>query len=310
MKKTILFLAIFFLGGVVLTGCGQTTEPNNKTTEGEKIKIAATIFPLYDIVKQVGGDKIEAILILPPGSSPHTFEVSPSQIKNLQNTKLFFMIGAGVDGWTKNITNTVGNTKLVNLEKNINLQLFEHEDHENNEETGDEHGHDEFDPHYWLSPDNAKIMAKKIAVELSLLDTENKNYYKTQSQSFINKLVKKDVEWQNKINNITKKDLVVFHDAWGYFANHFSLNIVATFEPFPGKIPSPQYLINLQEKVREYNINTLFIEPQLSQEATVTLAKDLGVTVAILDPLGGVTGRESYIDLIDFNVNSICQLLK
>ena len=86
--------------------------------------------------------------------------------------------------------------------------------------------------------------------------------------------------------------------------------MVASFEPFPGKTPSPQYLIALQEQVKMNNINSLFIEPQLSQEAIKTLANDLEVTINILDPLGGIENRNSYIELIDFNVTSIINTLK
>ena len=261
----------------------------------------------------MGGDKIEPILILSPGSSPHTYEIQPSQIKKMVGTKIFFVIGAGVDDWAQSIANVDNEAKIIDMDEFISLKPFEHEEHKHENEgkiEEDEHHHGDFDPHYWLSPDNAKIMATQIAKELTDIDLVHKSYYESQANNFIEKISTKDIEWKNKLNRLSKKDLVVFHDAWGYFADHFGLNIIATFEPFPGKTPSPQYIIELQNKIREYNISSLFVEPQLSKEAITTLAHDLSVKIKTLDPLGGVEGRDSYIKLIDYNIDSIIKALK
>jgi ABC-type Zn uptake system ZnuABC Zn-binding protein ZnuA len=153
-------------------------------------------------------------------------------------------------------------------------------------------------------------MVLQIAKKLSEVDITNNAYYKTNANNFINTLSGKDIEWQNKLNQLDKKDLVVFHDAWGYFSAHFGLNVLATFEPFPGKTPSPQHLINLQQKIKKYNVNALFVEPQLSQEAIKALADDLQISIKILDPLGGIDGRQNYIDLLDYNVNNIVEALQ
>lgn len=273
----------------------------------EKIKVAATIFPLFDIVRQVGGDKIDAILILPPGSSPHTFEASPAQIKKLQGTKYFFTIGSGVDAWAQNIANAVSGTEIMNLDEYIPLQPFKYQ---NEEDGADNREHEGLDPHYWLNPDNAKIMARQISDRLKALAPQDSDYYEIRYQNFIGRLDAKDAEWKNKISRLEKKDIVVFHDAWGYFADYFALNIVASFESFPGKTPGPQYLINLQKKIKEHDISALFVEPQLSKDAITTLAHDLKVDINILDPLGGSGQRNSYIDLIDYNINNIYDALK
>lgn len=317
MKKTLLLLAILVVGSIALAGCANQAK-KEQTTEKEKMKIATTIFPLYDIIRQVGGDKIDPILILPPGSSPHTYEISPNKIKEAQGTKLFFVIGAGVDDWALNIANAINNVEIVDMDEYISLEPFEHQEHEDKEkgeyeekeEHEDEHQQGDFDPHYWLSPDNAKIMAKEIASQLSNLDKEQTKYYENNAQAFVKKLSEKETEWKNKLTELNKKDLVVFHDAWGYFADYFGLSILTTFEPFPGKSPSPQYIIELQNKVKKHNISALFVEPQLSKAAITTLAQDLNVKIETLDPLGGVEDRDDYIKLIDYNISNIIKALK
>jgi len=290
MKK--FFLILFFI--FLLTACSskQFVNENKK----DKLTVAVSIFPVFDIVRQVGGDKIDSLLIVSPGASPHTFEVTPSEIKKMQEVDIFFSVGAGLDFWIDNITNSFKEAKSISFSDYIDLRHFEND-------IDDEHG--EFDPHYWLSPDNAKIIARQSALLLGEIDIVNKDYYKEKADEFIFELDEKDKKWQEKINNLPNKDIVVFHDAWGYFAQYYKLNVVATFEPFPGKTPSPQYLIDLQNDIKKYNVKSLFIEPQLSKEALSTVAQDLDLEIKVLDPLGGVQGRNSYLELMDFNINNL-----
>jgi len=314
MHKKIIWGGVFsflFVGVLFLSGCtfNQSARQVNNT---EKVKVAATIFPLYDIVKTVGGEKIDPILILPPGASPHTYEVSPSQINEVQGAKLFFTIGGEVDAWAKDIANVIDNVQIVELNELLQLKPFGsfNSNHVSLDEPVSGDTKADMDPHTWLDPDNAEIMAEKIAVYLEEVDFINKDYYENNAQDFVANLKMKDQQWQDKMENLTKKDLVVFHDAWGYFADHFDLHIAGAFEPFSGKSPTPQYLINLQNIIKKDNITALFVEPQLSKEAINTFANDLKVKVDVLDPLGGIDERNSYINMIDYNINNIYESLK
>ena len=303
MYKKIIWGGIFsflFVGILFLSGC-TFNQGNTSIKNTEKIKVAATIFPLYDIVRIVGGEKIDPILILPPGSSPHTYEVSPSQIKEVWGSKLFFTVGGEVDG-----------VQTVELNQSLQLKQFglSNSNHISLDEPAPGDIRANMDPHTWLDPNNAVMIAKKVAIYLGEVDSINKIYYETNAQNFIQNLQNKDKEWQDKMQNLTKKELVVFHDAWGYFADHFGLHIAGAFEPFPGKSPTPQYLINLQTIIKKNNIKALFVEPQLSKEAINTFANDLKVKVDILDPLGGIGERDSYISMIDFNISNIYEVLK
>ncbi len=280
----LLFLAI------VLSACSSGSRIDNTDTREERLRVAVTIFPLYDMVREISGDKVEVVLVLPPGSSPHTFEVSPSQVKNLQETKLFFAIGGGVDDWSGQILNAVKNIELVDLSANIEL--------------------DNSDPHYWLSPNKALEMISFIEKKLSQVDSENSEYYKKNVENFKVELEAKTKGWEEKLLGLDGKEIVVFHDAWNYFADYFELDIVAVFEPFPGKTPSPKYLANLYQQVEKHNAKVIFTEPQLSKEAVRALAGDLNIKIGILDPIGGVDGRKSYLDLIEYNVNNIYEALK
>lgn len=291
------------IAGIYMLNNGKKQEEKNNVSGGDKIEVATTIFPLYDIVKIVGGEKVDVKLVLAPGASPHTFEVTPGQVKDFQSVQVFFTIGHGIDDWTNDIATSVDGAEVFAVDENISLMPFEHKEGESEHEGSE-------DPHYWLSPNNAEQISKNVAEKLSLMDPENADYYKNNSDNFLNQLEMKEKQWQEKIAVLDKRDIVVFHNAWGYFAKEFVFNVVTSFEPFPGKSPSPQYLADFQNEVMQSNIKTLFVEPQFSENSISTLAKDLGVSIEVIDPIGGVSGRESYIDLIDFNVNVIYKALK
>ena len=309
LKKIFLSVVLFFGVTLFLGGCSLQNSVEDTKNSEQKIKVAASIFPLYDITKEIAGDKIDVNLILPPGASPHTFEVSSSQIKKLQGVKLFFVIGQNLDAWVENISSSVSESQTVDLSLVVELQQLD-ENSANHKPDEDEEDATGYDPHYWLSPQNVYLMAEEILNQLVLLSPENENYFLGNYNNFVNKLQSKDVEWKEKIGDLKQKNIVVFHDAWGYFADHFGLTVVGTFEPFPGQEPTPQYLKELQVAVKDYNIKALFAEPQLSQDSIKTLAKDLGVDIKVLDPTGGVEGRVSYIEMMDFNVENIYELLK
>ncbi len=290
-KLSLLGILIFSLSACLSS---PKNEIDVEIIEEEKLVVAATIFPIYDLVKEVGGDKVEAYLILKPGASPHTYESLPSQVKALQAASLFFYNGLGLDDWAKDLGRD-SSAQLVNLSENVETRNFE-----------EGHG---LDPHYWLSPSNAKLMIEAITNYLAKEDSDNVNYYQARAQSYIFKLDQRIIVWQEKLSNLENRDLVFFHGAWNYFADYFDLKIVANFEPFPGKTPSPQYIINLKEAIGDHNVKTLFIEPQLSKKSLMGLASDLGVEIETLDPLGGVAERLSYLDLMDYNIETIYKAL-
>lgn len=313
-KKIFLGVTLTLSVLLFLSGCSNV-QPNTDVGQNlelennKKLQVVASTYPLYDLLREVGGDKIDAKVILPPGASPHTFEVSASQIKSLQGTKLFFINGQSLDNWVSTIINSVSGTQTFDLSTSVKLQKLD-KNNPNHTPDPDEEDTTGYDPHYWLNPDNAILLVQAISNKLAELDKANKDYYYSNGQNFIARLAIRDIEWKNRLGGLKEKNIVVFHDAWGYFADHFGLTIVATFEPFPGQEPTPQYLKELQKTVKDDNIKTLFVEPQLSQDSIKTLAKDLGLDIKVLDPLGGVEGRMNYIDLIEYNVNNIYDLLK
>lgn len=325
MKKGF-FYGIIGVVVVVLIIFGiQGTRNGGSQDASGKAKIAVTIFPAYDIAKQVAGSHATVELILPPGASPHTFDPTPSALRKLNGAQRIFVIGQGLDAWAEGIADNIPSASIVSLDHGISLRESAegHDDHEDeHEEEGEhhdedhdaveheDHEHGAFDPHYWLDPENAGFMANTIAEELSDLDPDNASAYRENAASFASRVMENDGTWKQSLANISTREIVTFHDGFFYLADHFDLHIVATFEPFPGREPTPSYLRELKEEIAEHAVQVLYTEPQLHGSSLEQFAADNNVQVAVLDPLGGVEGRDSYIDLIGYNVRILSQTLE
>lgn len=289
--KYILSLAIII--GVIALGGWIYFFTKPPITYPDK-KITTTIYPLYDITRQVAGDKFEVSLILPPGTSPHSYNPTPQDVLNLNNSSAVFAIGHGLDDWVIAPAKDQGIKEVVVVDKNINLLPSVDDEH-----VGD------MDPHYWLSLTNAESITQTIADTLSAIDPSNQDYYQANAKQYQQKL---ESEHQFLIQKITEsgiKNIATFHNAWNYFSKDLNLNIVATFEPFPGKEPTAQYLNNFRNQINTYQIKTVYAEPQLSSRSIKALQSDLNITIRVLDPIGGSIDRDTYIGLMRYNVGQV-----
>lgn len=267
-----------------------------------RLKVAATIFPLYDMVRNVVGDMngsgVEVVLIAPPGASPHTFEVSVALAKKLQGTRTIFAIGYGLDNWVATAENAVPDSEVVVPSTGIPFRKYAE---------GEEAG--SIDPHYWLSIANAKIMVQNIAKELSRLDPEHASRYMNNASDYIKKLSEAEIEIKDTLSRVAGRGLVTMHDAWFYFAESYGLEVLAAFEPFPGQEPTQKYLINLAGEIKKHNVKVIFSELQLSSETLAPFLKDYGIALAVLDPEGSAQ-NDSYIGLMRYNAKTVYEALK
>lgn len=296
MKKSVILVIVAL---VILVGVVSVVSNKNVPNQELENKVGATIFPIYDIARQIAGNEFEVVLLLPPGASPHTFDPQPSLLKDLQGARAIFAIGYGLDDWSGTVVQSI-DAPIVVVDHNIELRVTE-EEHE------DEHG--PVDPHYWLSIHNAEQIAVNIASELSNLDSENANLYMERAEEYVRELEALEAELQGQTASLSNLNILSLHDAWYYFAGEFGLNLVGTFEPSAGKEPTPQYLANLEEEVGEHNVSTLFMEPQLSAASIQAFANDHNLRIAVIDPLGGVEGRNSYIELMRYNIRQVVNAL-
>jgi len=253
----------------------------------DRVSVAATIFPIADIVTQVAGDVVDVELVLDPGASPHTFELTPQKASRLANVDIVFAIGFGLDDWATQVASISG-SDVVELNQYVELDCA-----------------GVCDPHYWLSMPNAIGITNSIVEKLVTLDPEHADIFAQNAEEYITELEVAQGNIDSIFMDAPSHDLVVFHDSWNYFANAYGLNIRGTFEPAPGREPTPKQLAELQNTIKEFNIQSIYREPQLSESALAPFVKDLDIQIRTIDPLGGVEGRLSYIDLMLYNAHAI-----
>ena len=260
-------------------------------------KVAATIFPLYDIARQVAGPVADVVLILPPGASPHTFEPTPSAVRGLTGARTLFVIGHGLDDWAARLARGAGVPRLVRVDAGIALRHA----------AGHEHG--AVDPHYWLSIRNGEAIARTVAAELERLAPDRAVEIRGTLATYLARLDATDREIRRLLDGLPTRRIATFHDAFGYFADAYGLEVAAVFEPYPGREPGPRFVVAFQQKVRATGVRVVFSEPQLSVDAIRPIARDLGVAISVLDPLGGLPGREGYLEAMLFNARQVAAAL-
>jgi zinc transport system substrate-binding protein len=281
---------------------GQAVYPAPFLTATQPLYIAATIFPLADIIRNITGDAAQVMQILPAGASPHTFDLTPGKVRELQKARIIFKIGM-VDDWIDGIGENAPAAEIVSLQSRIALKPFHDDAHQ--------HGSTErafgrgFDPHYWLDARNGVIMTQDICARLSALDPARAALYSTNSRRYQQDLLRLDAELKKTCAALKNNKIIVFHDGWRYFAAAYGLEIIAVFQPAPGREPAPRDLQKLYALARTNKIKAVFSEPQLPTSSLEPLLEDLGLSLFVLDPLGGASPTDSYMNLLRRNIAAI-----
>ncbi len=265
----------------------------------QKPLVAASIFPVYDLAREVAGNEVKVVLIVPPGSEPHMFEPPPSRIKELQRAEAVYTIGHGIDEWIRPIiANT--NAEEVVLDTGIRLRqsqvIF-------TDRGAEEEG--PVDPHFWLTMQNAKRMVQTINADLRSRFPARADQFQKNTDAYLEKLSIAEEKIQMILAPAKGRTLITLHDAWYYFVDAYGLTIAGTYLPTAGREPSALYLTALAKAVKASGARSLFHEPQFSTETLRPFANDYGLRLVILDDIGGKPPRDSFINLMMENAKAI-----
>jgi len=260
-------LPALLLAAILLSGCISQNGQDSGSASG-KIKVAATIAPLGEFVKAVGGDRVTVTVIVPPAAEPHTFEPTPSQMVELAGADLFVKNGAGLEFWLDRILQANAGAAVVDTSQGIALL---------NESEG------EIDPHIWLSLRNAAVQVKDICSGLSRIDPQNKEFYIKNRDDYLQRLADLDSQLNSTFAGKKSRIFIVHHPAWTYFASDYNLTQVALMQE--EKEPGPRYLAEVISLARQNNITTIFVEPQFNPKSAEVIAREMNASVVTLDPL-------------------------
>ncbi len=250
----------------------------------ETVKVATTILPIKNFVEKVGGDKVEAFSLIPPGGNPHTYEPTPGQMKKFSEVDLFVKLSMHFEfeeTWIPKLEKLNKKVKTVNSSRNITpIPMIEggHHDHH------DHHDHGQWDPHTWVSIKNAMVIASTIKDALVDHDPANADYYRENAQNFLIELDDLHQEIKQSLNDKKQRAIFIYHPAWGYFAHDYGLEQVVIEQH--GKEPSAKDLARFVKQANDRGIKAIFTSPEFSDKSAKVIASEIGGRVVSIDHLG------------------------
>ena len=256
----------------------------------QPIKVFVSILPQKYFVEKIGGDLVDASVMVQPGASPATYEPKPRQMVALAKSRVYFAIGVPFEAtWLEKIAATNSRLHVVHTEAGIERMPMK-PDHlhagrrrQVEIEQGNDH-HGVKDPHIWLSPPLVMQQARTIFRTLASLDPVNLASYENNYKKFIMELVELDLELRKVFERrVEHHDFMVFHPSWGYFARSYGLRQVPL--EIEGKKPKPEELKDLVQYANEIGARVIFVQPQFSQQAARTIAQSIGGQIVVVDPL-------------------------
>jgi len=299
------------------------------------VRVVATIEPLADWARMVGGDDVTVETLLAPGHSPHTYDPTPGDMRKTVEASVFLKVGLHLDDWADHIANAGASRDGVTTPCQLlslgdwlkasallpDLSGIEPKSgvvtrigHAGAHDDGDEaHHHEEghgTDPHFWLDPILAQRCVDEIARALCVVAPERADCWKAGAARARGELAVLDDVLSSTVASCSRREIACFHDGYKYLAARYGLIRVAVIEEYAGKAPGERYLIELVRDIKRSKLTAIFAEPQMSSRIANVIAQEAGVRVLILDPLGGTPGRETYLKNMRANAAAIRDALK
>lgn len=349
MKKKI--LAIFLALGLFVTGCAknndkanlnsnnsnETSQSVDSNEDSDKETIYASFYPIYNLTKQIAGDKFNVKSFTNLNTEVHDFEPSAKDMADLSKAKVLFLSGADLESWKDKVEET-SKIEMVDTSKGIDLiktedeedhdhehedsQEDEHEDSEKEEdhdhEDGEEehhHHHGLYDPHVWLSPKNGIIQAKNIADKLSEIDPENKDYYMGNFEKIKKELEEIDKNYGEKLKNKENKKFLVDHEAFSYLARDYGLEQIPLTSITSTNEADAKTMKDAIDYVKKEKISAIFYEKGGSDKNVKTLANELSLDAKAINTIeyasdDDLKNEKTYQEMIKENLELMESSLK
>ncbi|WP_124348933.1 zinc ABC transporter substrate-binding protein [Pseudomonas chlororaphis] len=258
-----------------------------------EVRVLTSIKPLQLIAAAVQDGIAVPEVLLPPGASPHNYALRPSDVRKVQSVELLYWIGPDMESFLARVLKgrTLPSLAVQDL-PGLKLRHFAEDNHSHAEET-DEHDHDHrpgsLDAHLWLSPVNARVIADRMAADLSAADPANAARYQSNAKAFDQRLDALDARLKARLAPIAGKPYFVFHEAFDYFEDAYGLKHAGVFSVAAEVQPGAQHVAAMRKRLQEVGKTCVFSEPPLRPRLAETLVAGLPVKLAELDALGGYT---------------------
>jgi zinc transport system substrate-binding protein len=252
------------------------------------LRAISSFYPLYEWTKQVGGDRIEVVNLVPVGVEPHDFEPTPADVLRIQGADLLIHQGGGLQPALDKLVKTLKGPRPVVLTVTQGFQL--------RKGLPDPHGHhrsEASDPHIWLDPLLAKQIVGRIAGVLTKLDVGRAATYRQNAEVYQAKLDALHVEFQHGLAKCRLREIITSHAAFAYLAARYGFGQTPIMGLSPNEEPSPRQLARLADLARKRDIKVIYFETLVSGKVAETLAREVGAKTLVLNPIEGLTTQQA-----------------
>lgn len=268
---------------LVAASCG---EPANDYDDSQ-LSVLVSIVPQKTFVESIAGDLATVNVLIPPGASPASYELSPSDMQLASEAEIWFSMGVASERtWAEDLEELNPDMIVINVSDGIErlpIDRYGIPQEHHHEESDHGHHEGEEDPHIWLSPELVKVQLRSMADAIAEIDPENSQVYRNNLETVIGEVNALQEGLHEVLDPFQGSSFLVFHPAWGYFADEFGLVQVPI--EIAGSDPSPGELSEIIDHAREANIRFVFVSPQFSTASAETIAEEIGAVVSVIDPL-------------------------
>jgi zinc/manganese transport system substrate-binding protein len=279
------------------------------------VNVVTTTEDLAALVREVGGDKVKVEAIARGYQDPHFVDPKPSFILKLHGADLLVAVGRELEiGWLPPLVQQSRNAKIQPgadgyLDASLTVKILELPTGQITRAMGDVHP--QGNPHYWLDPDNGRLVAKAIQGKLDAMDHANSAYFAQRYADFDKRLGEASKRWSAAMAPYKGTKIVTYHRSWPNFADRFGLDVIGYVEPRPGIPPSPSHTLDLINEMKRRNVKLILVEPYFDLKTPQSIGRETGAEVLMLPPsVGGAKEVTDYIGLFDYDVNAVVAAIK
>jgi zinc transport system substrate-binding protein len=313
MKKNLSIAAVVASMALILSGCSSSDSESNASGT---IKVVAAMYPLEFVATAIGGDLVSVENFTPPGVEPHDLELTPSQVVKLDDADLLLFISGFQPALEEAAQQSApANSLDVLTIDGLNLLTATEDGHNHGAEdvhAGEEaHSDEEMvnDPHVWLDPERLIVVAKAVASKLSEVNPENADAFESNLSAFVTELEALDAKFTTGLATCERDLIVTSHAAFGYLADAYGLSQEAIAGLSPESEPTPKRLNEIGKEAKADGTTTIFFETLASPKVAQTLADDLNIEAAVLDPIEGISEGQTYFSIMESNLEALRKAL-
>lgn len=307
-------MLLFVVLATVWMGCGNSDASSDAASDtasegAGQPRIVTTIEPLGMILWELTRGRRSVEILLDPGSSPHTYEPTPSDIRTLDGSVMLVHAHEHLDGWVASLpaSRTLELAPLIPPANRISMPSPEH-DHASSH-SDDDHAHDGLDPHFWTSPAVVQSMIPALVDSLCAADAGGCAVYRNNGDAFITDLEAIHRRIASMLRPVKGTPVMLAQPFFQYFLAEYGIPVAGIVEPHPGKEPSPQQIHALIRAVEEEKPVVIFTQTQLPGRSARVISRETDTPTIDLDPMGGATGRTTYREFMMHNARVVLQAL-